>query len=462
MSTLTPSQRRILFVMLIAVIVVVALLTGFIVTTIRSLQSTAFVETPTFVFPPTPSPTLAPVPPTLTPELNTTPLSDIEAQVRAARLFDQIARQAETLRELSPRTVVPLSFMDAREMEALIHRLYPGSSLPAWLLPYTALEILPQTEISVCMDHVAGLYVPEQQQLYVSTSLWESNADDQALLVHAYVHALQDQHFDLRGMMARATTTDATLAMQALAEGDATLLAGLYTSQDLATADWEHLAELFARVEQPGCGGALDSTAAWARLRGFPYRQGRQFAAALFQMGGWEVVNRAYVTPPRSTEQVLHPERYLGEPDLPDAVFVPDLSVVLGRGWTLRSQDTLGEFVVGLYLSEVLPETTAWSAADGWDGDTFVLWERDDAGRLWVWRSVWSSIGDASEFARALSALIPQHYLPTRPLEPPAGAGGEWWETDSGMMAVYRVGRYVILVQAPDTATLTRVTEALP
>jgi len=455
-SDFTPQQRRTVILMVIAVIVVFAMLAGFIITSLQSWESLSPAAPPSFVSPP-PTPLATPSPaPSLVSE------DDIWSQVQAARLFDQIAHQVETLRGLSPRAEVPLSFLGEREMTTLLRQLYVERGPEVQLLPYTALGMLPDVSISIRAHQVAGVYVPEQEQLYIATDRQESSADDQALLAHAYAHALQDQHFDLGAMDARATTTDATLAVRALVEGDAILLTALYRYEELAATDWKHLAELILHAEQPGYGEELDRSEAWARLQHFPYWEGRQFADALFQAGGWEAVNRAYTDLPRSTEQVLHPERYLEERDGLTSVVVPDVSIVLGEGWTMSLQDTLGEFVVGLYLDALLPEETAWQAAGGWDGDTFVVWEHEGGSQVLVWRTIWDSTAEAVEFERALVALVLQRYLPAWPLDPPDGLPGLWWESDSGAVCVSRVARYVLFVDAPDVNTLANIVEVLP
>ena len=444
----TAGQRRTVILMIMAVIVVFALFAGVVVTSLQSWDSPPpLAPRPSPFPPPTPLPTPSPIP-SPTPE-------GLWFQVQAARLFDQIAYQVETLRGLHPRAEVPLSFLDESEMTVLLHRLYAERSPEAELLPYTALGLLPAASVSIHPYQVASIYVPAEEQLYVAIGQQESSADDQALLAHAYTHALQDQHFDLGAMGARTATTDATLAVQALVEGDATLLTALYRYQHLAAADWEHLTDLIY-------GENLAHVEAWARLQRFPYWEGRQFTAALFQAGRWEAINRAYADPPRSTEQVLHPERYLEEQDTPAGVVVPDLGAVLGEDWAMLLQDTLGEFVTGLYLGEALPEETAWQAADGWDGDTFVVWEHEDGRRVLVWRTVWDSTAEATEFERALVALIPQRFLPAQPVDPPVGMVGQWWETETEAVYVCRVARYVILVQAPDVNALANVVEVLP
>ena len=43
----------------------------------------------------------------------------------------------------------------------------------------------------------------------------------------------------------------------------------------------------------------------------FPYREGALFAISLWRSGGFDNVNRAFANPPRSTEQIIHPEKYV-------------------------------------------------------------------------------------------------------------------------------------------------------
>jgi hypothetical protein len=449
--------------MIILVIAVFAALAGFIITSLQDQQSPPpATGVPSFLGVPTVAP--ATVMPSPTPFPTTEQLAgDIASRVQAARLLDQIERQVETVRGLSPRAEVPLNFLDEQEMSALLRRLYMQRDPEALLLPYIALGLLPDQAISLQVDQTAGAYILEEEQLYVVANPSEISAEDRVLvLARAYDRALQDQHFDLQAAEARARTTDARLAVAALEGGDEMLLMALYRYGDLMAADWAHL-EALVLAELPSYGEALDGSRAWARLQRFPYREGRQFAAALFGTEGWDAVNRAYVDLPRSTEQVLHPERYLAEePDIPADVFVPDLSGVLGAGWTLDVRDTLGEFVAGVYLEQTLTEQMAWQAADGWDGDTFVTWEQDEGGRVRIWRSIWDSTAEAAEFERALVTLVPQRYLPTRPLEPPRGLPGSWWETESGVVCVYRVARHVVFAGGPDADTLADVVEALP
>jgi hypothetical protein len=455
-----------LLVLLVAV--VFALFAGFLITSLESLERMAAVATPSpglaigAASSPTPFPTANP-----TPASTAIPEEGIWSQVRAARLFDQIAHQVETERRLAPRAEIPLSFMDEAEMAAALGQVYAERDPEAQLLPYILLGLLPAGPISVQAHGSAGVYVPEQEQLYVSTDRPQSDADAQVLLGHAYVHALQDQHFDLEAMALRAGTIDADLAAQALIEGDAMLLTALYRYQSLSSVDWEQLSTLVMQAETAEYGPAAGQDA-WTRLQRFPHDEGRAFVQVLFEAGGWDVVDGAYMDPPRSTEQILHPSRYVGQQggaalrDDPRSVVVPDLGAVLGVGWKPLVRETLGEFLIGLYVSQTLPEARAWQVAEGWDGDTFVAWEREDGRRVRAWRSLWDTSAEAAQFEQGLRALVPQRYYPVRPVDAPRGLPGEWWEVDEGAMQVCRAGRYVLFVSAPDVNTVANLMEVLP
>jgi hypothetical protein len=457
LADFNPRQRRIIVLLIGLVVLVFAALAGFVITSYQGLRRPVPSPPPTVDDSPLPTPV-----PVATPAAASVSVEGLWSQVQAARLFDQVARQVDTLRALPPRAEVPLSFLDEQGLTILFRRLYQERGVEAQLAPYQRLGLLPEAELVVEDYEAAGVYVPEHAQLYIAEGETESSADDQALLAHAYVHALQDQHFDLEALDERATTTDAQLAVDALVEGDAALLTARYRYDDVVGADWDALVALILEAERPARSEALAEVEAWTRLRRFPYDEGRQFAWTLFQAGGWPALDAAYVAPPLSTEQVLHPERYGDASEVPAAVVVPDLSATLGEGWSALPADTMGEFVMGLYLSAHLPSATAWEAADGWAGDTLATWRHGDGRWVLVWRSLWDDSAQAGAFERALASSIPPRYLPARPVDPPAGVGGRCWATEEGGLCVYRVARYVTLVRAPDVNALTNVVEVLP
>ena len=110
---------------------------------------------------------------------------------------------------------------------------------------------------------------------------------------------------------------------------------------------------------------------------------------------------------PESSEQVLHPERYLGKPDRPTEVrFVADPP----EGWSEVHADGLGELEVRILLEEHIDDPdVAAAAAEGWDGDRYRLL-RGEAGEVLVWGTVWDSGAEAAEFELAVTRAFEARY----------------------------------------------------
>ena len=84
----------------------------------------------------------------------------------------------------------------------------------------------------------------------------------------------------------------------------------------------------------------------------FPYTGGLNFVQTL-QAGGWEAVNDAFANPPASTEQILHPEKYVGRRGSRSTSTLPDdLAARMGDGWKVGLEDTFGEFQLGVWLDQ--------------------------------------------------------------------------------------------------------------
>ncbi len=167
-----------------------------------------------------------------------------------------------------------------------------------------------------------------------------------AVLIHELVHALQDQHFDLKKLH-EAAGSDAELARAALIEGDAMLVAIEMLQKD-----------------QPGIAGMLMSPLDKSKnlQNAFLYGQGARWVKHAKDKGkGWESVNRRYAFPPMSTASILHPGEFI-QP------------VKLGPG------KTVGEFgIIKLLLANERTAPKALEAASGWRGDRLIE-DGDDTG----------------------------------------------------------------------------------
>jgi hypothetical protein len=124
---------------------------------------------------------------------------------------------------------------------------------------------------------------------------------------------------------------------------------------------------------------------------------------------GWDAVARIYDDPPRSSEQILHPEKYLRRDD-PVTIEFPDF---VGEdsllNWTLLDSNVIGEFQWRLIFDEFSFGLRSAGIAAGWDGDRFAVLERD--GRLLLLLlSAWDGPEDAREFAAAYQELLLEKY----------------------------------------------------
>jgi hypothetical protein len=371
------------------------------------------------------------------------------AELRGLRFRRQVPVTIESPARLARRLLRTLAdevdeAEQAREGRALavLGELPPGTDLPRLLRRIQA-------------ESVLGYYLPGRPpkgRLFVRSS---RGLDPYAriILAHELTHAVTDQHFDLTRSDRLAAATgrdDEETAYAALAEGDANLVLQRYLRERLTPAEQAAAGLASAGDRAP----TRDAAPAVIREKmTFPYDEGLRFVFRLYQAGGWAAVNRAYRDPPASTEQVLHPDRYLGRRDRPQQVTVPDVSGRLGAGWGRGTVIGFGELDARLLLSSRLPQTTSEVAAAGWDGGRLRTFER--AGRTaLVLRTVWDSTAEASEFCTALTRWATARFGAT--------PTPRRWSSQSQHTTLRCQGPHVTLLSAPDTTTSQRLQAAIP
>ena len=160
---------------------------------------------------------------------------------------------------------------------------------------------------SAAAASIAGLYVPEKKELYVGDG-GTFGMLDELTLAHEIEHALADQAFGFPQDEATNMISDERNALHALIEGDAELTAAHYDMiLDIETA--------FRFVETSPAAQAApeDEIPGYFLQRAFffPYFEGTLFVCELYAIEGWDGVNRAYADPPKTTAEILFPERYI-------------------------------------------------------------------------------------------------------------------------------------------------------
>jgi hypothetical protein len=246
-------------------------------------------------------------------------------------------------------------------------------------------------------ENVAGFYDvrPGKKRMYAISARQTLTPANQLVLSHELRHALQDQYADVNALLPKSVGDfdDRSFALVSLLEGDAVLVMERFLKKRLPGG--EDGAFDPSGMTMPVPAMLPDAPPVLRDQLVLPYSAGRSFAAALYQRGGWPALRAAWTAAPRSSEQVLHPEKYFAreEPAAVDPGPAP-------AGATLVQEGVLGEAFIGTLLGD-----GSDAARTGWGGDAFRTW--DVRGRtLLAWRSAWDTPADAREFQAALSAVL--------------------------------------------------------
>ena len=82
----------------------------------------------------------------------------------------------------------------------------------------------------------------------------------------------------------------------------------------------------------------------------FPYQEGQTFVKALYDKGGWDMVNKAFTDyQPKSTSQILHSTKYFNKVE-PVKIDLPSMVDVLGSGWKSLNINSNGELATRIWL----------------------------------------------------------------------------------------------------------------
>jgi hypothetical protein len=215
---------------------------------------------------------------------------------------------------------------------------------------------------------------------------------------------LVDQHYAPEV----APTYDAQMAFAALRLGDAEVVKHRFRHPEKFPADY--LAEVHRQVEawerEESRLASMVVPRFFVRSADFPWRRGAVFALTLYRDGGFRRLDEAFGRPPVSTEQILHPEKYLkGEPPV-DIDCSPAEGFLVSRGYRMAYRTVLGELGATLFLETHLPRHDPGGAGAGWGGDTLVVFEKEDAPALILWATEWDTEAQAAAFEKEAAEAL--------------------------------------------------------
>src|SRR5262245_48117673 len=348
--------------------------------------------------------------------------------------------------------------MDRRYSAARIESERKG--MVAWGLIPPTLD-LRRLFVDLMEEQIAAYYDPVNKVLVVGD--WLSPDQQQAALLHELVHALQDREISLDAFVTpHPGQGDQLLARQALMEGEAValMLALLLKAQGL---DWSALPDLNAvrgAVIAGTTGPAIAAAPKFLRdLLVFPYVDGLTFVYQFSKRQPWSAMPTLYSDPPRSTAQILKPEKRLGQREDPIQITLPDLGTI-APGTKVVNEDELGEFALSAVLGTYLGDPAGPPGASGWRGDRYRIWEDADGRFVIAYLLAMDSERAATAFTAAYGKAIEKRY-PALAGKGVAGTALTTWKDGGRTFVVERRGTEVLIVEQMPSASADGVRETI-
>ena len=362
------------------------------------------------------------------------------------RLVDEVASEVEKLRGWSFKRPVKrqrTSIEEARrDLRRNIEKALPPDRRDKLGVFLATAGLVPsgydfsQTVLSLLEQQVAGYYEPETATLHIVDRQGGTPPFiERMILAHELTHALDDQYADLGSLTGKPgeRTEDMDIVVTSLAEGSATalMLQHMLRAQAAGRVDAAQLTQYVAQEMERA--RVFEKLPRYFSAMFGSYVVGAGFLAggdmgALLSMPDNRVIGDRFLAArralPKSSEQVLHPQKYWDDAKRDEPVVVDDGAVdkwLASPGWWVVHRDTIGELLTAVLTQPrnaaaglaVMQTAASWTnpGAAGWGGDRFYLLAsgttREDAERSLkdprgVWVTVWDTAAERNEFTAAL------------------------------------------------------------
>jgi hypothetical protein len=269
----------------------------------------------------------------------------------------------------------------------------------------------PSTVVAATVAHVRGVYRYGPKDILIIDHGAETDEETASnVLVHEFVHALQDRDVNLPAFEEEhATSYDSFLATRAVIEGEARMHQTRHRAAQLglnpAEIDWRRR---FQGALDLGEVGVLEEpspyTATWNVL---PYAWGARYMQFAWEQGGLTGVLERFASPPKTTHALMASVDGIAQPEPTPAVFTAPTA---SKPWTLLTENVLGAW--GIFIAFAPQETpeAARALALAWRGDgLFVYVDAIDEtpSTAVVWRMEFADDASASMAEQVASEMIP-------------------------------------------------------
>jgi hypothetical protein len=269
---------------------------------------------------------------------------------------------------LTPGQYSERTRLDESELTREDRRLIQDGTAPLRALGLVPLDAL---ESSNELSDTATLayYDPLRQRITVRGT--DMTTDMRVTLAHELVHVLQHQHFDLEAMLDGGNPKgDRLSGCLALIEGDATRIQQAHV-RSLSDDERESYLDAMGQVSGDAQEQLVGIPGVLVAMQGAPYALGPSLVELIAAEGGNDAVDDAFEDPPATTEHMVDPRSYFAG----DAAREVSAPVVPTGGEQIGEDDSLGALPLFLLLSERIDPLVALSAADGWGGDAYVVYD---------------------------------------------------------------------------------------
>lgn len=325
--------------------------------------------------------------------------------------IQELKQQVVAIGKLDFKTDIPVRYYNKKRLKryisARVEEEYPETlskkdAVFIQLMGFSDRRInLKNIHKKIRLNNVGALYNKETKELWVLNEYRAIDLMNSMIVVHELRHAVQDAHFDLPGILRKFSFyDDRGLAVRSAVEGDAALTALIFNGFDPGVMSATFSSDPLISFSPIGNTAQLYQAPDIVKYRfTMPYIDGLRFVTAVLKKKKWKGVNKILTSPPQSTEQVLHPGKYLKrETPIPVTVrYKPE-------GYEHYHSGVIGEYYLNILLMEK-PANRYMDHAVGWGGDTFFIYV-DPSSYFLVWKSLWDEDAFCANFYFAFKRFI--------------------------------------------------------
>lgn len=266
-----------------------------------------------------------------------------------------------------------------------------------------------QATIDSIVTMFVGVYIdPETGILLIDRGEPLGSVDANTLLLHEYIHALQDVDYALSDWVApHATRTDELLAARSIYEGQATYyqfrvgaaLLGYHT-------DYVDFEATFDKLRQDLTQNAIDDPSPYvASSATFPYGFGASLASHAWEERGQGFEKELFEAPPLTTREVMRRALFPDDPSYTELDPI-ELDPPADTGsYSLLDEDVLGAWTFKLLLAKHgFPFEEHWL---GVFADHLWLYLAEDGSSAWLWEVQTNDPDAMDEIVPALVKKLP-------------------------------------------------------